>query len=441
MTLINEYIWYVVGAAAFLGFVLAWLLRGGMLAGKRRRATVERDIAVTELEQVRSELDSLYAAQRKQKESVGLTSTGVDGEIRERDERIKQMSDELAEAKGALQSLTDGQGSEDAAAATLQSNEDLENAKSRNEFLEGRIRELEAKIHEMGTAPQAETSAVETDEAESDKGETDKAETDKLLWQVDYLKSRITALEDEATKSTSAAPVAPDPAPASDTSAADEELARLRWRNRYLEGRLAYFEERPDPVETDADEPAGGEDADEDVTAKEVSPAPELAPDIEADVTEADSEPAEQEIEADGTDDGPGADQPSEPEDVIEDEAHPADRVLEVLDAKEAMDDTSETPGVGTDDDDDSASDSEGVRPTALEKPNGSADDLTLITGIGPRIQSILNDHGIWHFSQIAEWSAENEAWIDRQLNFAGRVSREGWTDQARELAAADASS
>jgi predicted flap endonuclease-1-like 5' DNA nuclease len=83
----------------------------------------------------------------------------------------------------------------------------------------------------------------------------------------------------------------------------------------------------------------------------------------------------------------------------------------------------------------------EGVQPAALDKPNGEPDDLTLITGIGPRIQTILNDYGIWHFSQIAEWTDDNEIWIDRQLNFAGRVSREGWINQARELTSVNSDS
>lgn len=434
MNLVYEYVWYVIGAAGFLGFVIAWLVRGAMLAGKRRRSTVERDIAVTELEQVRSELDSLYAAQRKQKEVAGSGGGNSEGEIRERDERIQKMSDELAAAKAALQSLKEGDGSDHQPAADTKIEQDLENAKSRNEFLEGRIRELEAKVHEMGQAPVPAEPAIADNDAADDENE-------KLLWQVDYLKSRVAALEDQAVKSVLVSPAVSDAAPAADTSAADEELARLRWRNRYLEGRLAYFEEKPETEEAHAPEPA--DESDDPLKAKDVSPAPELVPDLETDVTEAVAEeefhpPTETE-----TDEEPAI------EDVDrDDDTHPADRVLEALDAKEAQEaadeadasDEDEGEGAGeevelSEEPEDEAPQNEGERPPAIDAPKGDADDLTLITGIGPRIQTILNDYGIWHFSQIAEWSADNEAWIDRELNFAGRVSREGWIDQARQLA------
>lgn len=417
MELIKEYVLYVIGAAAFLGFVFAWLIRGAMLAGKRRRATVERDIAITELEQVRTELDSLYAAQRKQKEANGGGAAQAAGEIRERDERIQRMSDELAEAKAALQSLKSGEVAPVPAAEPVAS-EELENAKSRNEFLEGRVRELEAKVSELGNAA-APQPAVESAPAQAD--------TDKLEWQVNYLKTRIAALEDQALSATPAASEPAAAAAAVEVSAADEELARLRWRNRYLEGRLAYFEERPEAAEAEGEanaEPVANAASADEVEAGEV-PAPQ----------EVDSDPVVLDLEGDTVEAGRDVDDAIKAETASDeadaDNTHPADRVLEALDAQDAVENTT---------DDETGSANEGVRPEALDKPNGQPDDLTLITGVGPRIQTILNDYGIWHFSQIAQWSDENEAWIDRELNFAGRVSREGWINQARELAAADAS-
>ncbi|MEQ9315105.1 MAG: hypothetical protein RLN72_04580 [Henriciella sp.] len=419
MELIKEYVLYVIGAAAFLGFVFAWLVRGGMLAGKRRRATVERDIAITELEQVRTELDSLYAAQRKQKEASGGGSAQAAGEIRERDERIRRMSDELAEAKAALQSLKSGDA---APAPSVQpaSSEELESAKSRNEFLEGRVRELEAKVSELGSAAQAQPVA---------EGAADQSESDKLEWQVNYLKTRIAALEDQAL---SAAPAASQTAAATEPSAADEELARLRWRNRYLEGRLAYFEERPDVAEVDGEPDA---ESGEEPRTGSVSLVPE--PDADPVVSAGQEEAVSAAEEAEGT-----ADAETISDEADQDATHPADRVLQALDAQDS-DDGSADSDAGVDDEPEAEietpSATEGVRPEALDRPNGQPDDLTLITGVGPRIQTILNDYGIWHFSQIAQWSDDNEAWIDRELNFAGRVSREGWINQARELAAADA--
>ncbi len=72
--------------------------------------------------------------------------------------------------------------------------------------------------------------------------------------------------------------------------------------------------------------------------------------------------------------------------------------------------------------------------PTLLEAANGEADDLTQIKGIGPKLSAVLNDKGIYHFSQIAEWTPENIAWLDEKLSFKGRVQREGWVEQAQNL-------
>lgn len=77
-------------------------------------------------------------------------------------------------------------------------------------------------------------------------------------------------------------------------------------------------------------------------------------------------------------------------------------------------------------------------RPDGLSGPRrGGADDLKRINGIGPRIECLLNDLGIYHFDQIAEWSETNVQWIDENLRFHGRVEREVWVQQAADLATA----
>jgi predicted flap endonuclease-1-like 5' DNA nuclease len=73
--------------------------------------------------------------------------------------------------------------------------------------------------------------------------------------------------------------------------------------------------------------------------------------------------------------------------------------------------------------------------PTFLKKPNGKADDLTAIKGIGPKLSATLNELGVFHYAQIAEWTPEQCDWIDDKLAFKGRVQREGWVEQAGELA------
>ncbi len=72
-----------------------------------------------------------------------------------------------------------------------------------------------------------------------------------------------------------------------------------------------------------------------------------------------------------------------------------------------------------------------------LDKPEGEADDLKKISGVGPVLEGKLNDLGIYHFSQIAAFSADDIAMIDDKLNFKGRIDRDNWLTQAKELDAA----
>lgn len=76
-------------------------------------------------------------------------------------------------------------------------------------------------------------------------------------------------------------------------------------------------------------------------------------------------------------------------------------------------------------------------KPVLLSSPTGDADDLTQIKGIGPKLQQSLNDFGIFHFTQIADWTPENIAWLDETLSFKGRIQREGWVEQARNFLSA----
>lgn len=78
------------------------------------------------------------------------------------------------------------------------------------------------------------------------------------------------------------------------------------------------------------------------------------------------------------------------------------------------------------------------VRPAALSAPRGGrADDLKLIKGVGPKLEVLCNGLGFWHFDQIANWTPAELAWVDDNLEgFKGRVSRDEWVVQARDLAA-----
>ncbi len=78
----------------------------------------------------------------------------------------------------------------------------------------------------------------------------------------------------------------------------------------------------------------------------------------------------------------------------------------------------------------------EGERPVVLDAPrDGGKDDLKRIKGVGPKIESQLNDLGVFHFDQIANWTEDNKSWIDGYLKFRGRIDREEWIPQAKLLA------
>jgi predicted flap endonuclease-1-like 5' DNA nuclease len=78
-----------------------------------------------------------------------------------------------------------------------------------------------------------------------------------------------------------------------------------------------------------------------------------------------------------------------------------------------------------------------GRRPYGLAAPlGGQPDDLKRIRGIGPQNEGRLHGLGIWHFTQIRAWSGENVKWVGSYLAFPGRIDREKWVEQARELAA-----
>jgi NADH-quinone oxidoreductase subunit E len=66
----------------------------------------------------------------------------------------------------------------------------------------------------------------------------------------------------------------------------------------------------------------------------------------------------------------------------------------------------------------------------------GQADDLKRISGVGPKLEGVLNDLGFYHFDQIAAWGPAEVAWVDARLTFKGRIERDDWIAQAKALAA-----
>ena len=75
-------------------------------------------------------------------------------------------------------------------------------------------------------------------------------------------------------------------------------------------------------------------------------------------------------------------------------------------------------------------------KPRTLKAPRkAGADDLKRISGVGPKLEQTLNELGFWHFDQIAKWSDAEIAWVDTRLKFKGRIQRDDWIGQAKQLA------
>ncbi len=76
-------------------------------------------------------------------------------------------------------------------------------------------------------------------------------------------------------------------------------------------------------------------------------------------------------------------------------------------------------------------------KPETLTAPtDGAGDDLKRIKGVGPKLEAMLHEMGVYHFRQVADWTEMNLKWVDQNLaGFKGRASRDRWIEQARILA------
>jgi large subunit ribosomal protein L21 len=62
-------------------------------------------------------------------------------------------------------------------------------------------------------------------------------------------------------------------------------------------------------------------------------------------------------------------------------------------------------------------------------------DDLKQLSGVGPALEKKLHAAGVTTFAQVAAWTEADVAAMDEKLSFKGRIEREGWIEQAKELA------
>ena len=368
MVWLVTHIWLSIAIAALLGLILGWALRGIRFSGGARRAMVERDIALTELGQVRGELDSLYAAQRTGEAAQPSAGGALQADFAAQAEKLESLEAQLAASRTELEDVKADSKKKllaaTAAAAAVAGTgaavvagraDDSETPQKldagvnaghaqvewRNRYLESRVRSLETSLSNQSETPDVEEPPVEDqservtelemqtdtlerqikdlesqlEEANSKEHSVvagvagaaagagaviagqaaaqddatsaepvDTTDLDKMTWQNEYLRQRIAFMEEnglgeraqdaqdgqDANESEAVAPVlAPEPvesepvepepveevSPEAEAETADieQELARLRWRNRYLEGRLAY-------IDGDAS-PDGGDEA------------------------------------------------------------------------------------------------------------------------------------------------------------------------------------
>lgn len=67
-------------------------------------------------------------------------------------------------------------------------------------------------------------------------------------------------------------------------------------------------------------------------------------------------------------------------------------------------------------------------------RPMGK-DSLQEIEGIDKNIEIKLNEAGIFHFDQIAQWTPKNCIWIEEHINLEkGQIERENWLVEANNL-------
>ncbi len=119
--------------------------------------------------------------------------------------------------------------------------------------------------------------------------------------------------------------------------------------------------------------------------------------------------------------------------DVLDEGAEPAKRNQALIDAQQST-----TPAIAPASE--PAPEPAPVAPAPAPASAGG-DDLKRIKGVGPKLEKLLISLGITSFAQIAAWDEADIDRIDAQLgNFAGRIRRDSWTEQAKLLAAGDQS-
>jgi large subunit ribosomal protein L21 len=82
------------------------------------------------------------------------------------------------------------------------------------------------------------------------------------------------------------------------------------------------------------------------------------------------------------------------------------------------------------------------AKPAKASKPKPAKadgdfiDDIKLISGVGPALDKKLGGAGVTSLTQIAAWTSAEIEKIDAELGLNGRIVRDEWVEQARDLVA-----
>jgi large subunit ribosomal protein L21 len=74
--------------------------------------------------------------------------------------------------------------------------------------------------------------------------------------------------------------------------------------------------------------------------------------------------------------------------------------------------------------------------PKADAAPAAASGDLKKLVGVGPALEKKLIAAGVTSLEQVGAWTDADVSKIDEELSLKGRIEREGWIAQAKDLIA-----
>jgi large subunit ribosomal protein L21 len=74
--------------------------------------------------------------------------------------------------------------------------------------------------------------------------------------------------------------------------------------------------------------------------------------------------------------------------------------------------------------------------PKAEAAPVAAVGDLKKLVGVGPALEKKLIAAGVTSLEQVGAWTDADVSKIDEELSLKGRIEREGWIAQAKDLTA-----